>query len=356
MASRPKTDAERRYEAAKAQLAAAEKAVAAAERITSGHPAKITTKRRALDNLRNTIHHADADSNEKANRAQKEANLRSDIAALESELSAAETTLTNARNAVQTARAESTDATNDFQVEQGQFWLDNAVAKRETDEARLGIAKQGQELNERKFAQAEQSRLDAANERVALAEKQGASAQEIERYRAQATAANLRFEWQQRKEMEAAAAERSASEIASSNAGQLDLARLQAEATERLSKLTHGQALEIIKANEIADNSRATVNGEIHRENVTHETNEDIRKAQELLSMAIQRASVDTVNAANLAVINHLLRKDEMTHAHKIAQQSRAEELDSVAADMAEIARWNANPKKLETDLGDDAE
>ena len=75
-----------------------------------------------------------------------------------------------------------------------------------------------------------------------------------------------------------------------------------------------------------------------------------------MMQLAIQKGTADTVNKAKLAFIMSILRKDEMTHAHQIARQAKAEELDSVAADMAEIARWNATPKKPETDLGDDAD
>lgn len=350
----PKTDAERRYGAAQSRLDAAEKAARAAEKITAGHPSKIEAKRRRLRDLDNTISHANTDQNSRANRDQKRADIERDIATLERDLREAESALSSARAEIQSARDESSQAGASFTIERDRQLLDDAAAKRETDEERLKLAKQGQELAERKFAQAEKDKLEAAKSQLALAEQQGASTMEIERYRAKAHAANLQFEYQQKREIAEWEAEQRASAVALTNQGNIDLARIQGDLAERASRLSHGQALEVIKANTVADIERAVAHGEVHRKNVTHEVNEDIRKAWEMLAISTQKGISDTLNAAKLLVLKHYLEKDRMTHALKIGQEAKAEELDSVAADMAEIARWNARPKTLQTDFEDD--
>ena len=348
---RPKTDSERRYEDAQERLAEAENAARAAEHITAGHPTKIEAKRRRLRDLENTIFHADDDQNSRSNRSEKKADLERDIAALESELAEAQTALSTARAAMQSARVDASQAGAAFTYERDRILLDDAAAKRQSDEARLELAKQGHELAERKFAQAEREKLEAAQAQLALAEQQGASALEIERYRAKATAANLQFEWQQRREQAAYEAESRAQEIALTNQGNLELAQLQGELAERAASMSHEQALEVIEANTVADIKRAVAHGEVHRQNVTHEVNEDIRKAWELLAINTQKGISDTLNAAKLLVLKHYLEKDRMSHALKIGRAAKAEELDSVAADMAEIARWNARHQKPTSDF-----
>ena len=144
--------------------------------------------------------------------------------------------------------------------------------------------------------------------------------------------------------------------MALTNQGNLELAQLQGALAERSATLSHEQALKVIDANTVADIRRAVAHGEVHRQNVTHEVNEDIRKAWEMLAMNTQKGIADTLNAAKLLVLKHHLEKDRMTHALKIAQDAKAEELDSVAADMAEIARWNASHKPAQTDFEGDAD
>ncbi len=344
MMVRAKTDSERRYEAAQADLAAAEKAVSAAERITANHPAKIEAKRRQLADLSNTMHHADSDQNSRANRGEKKARYESDKAQLERELSEAQATLADARGAAQTARSRASQAAASFTVER-----DRAVMDAEAQKTELAI--QSHDLAERKFAQAEKDKMEAAKTQLAKAEADGKTTLEVERYRAKATAATLQFEWQQRRELEEYTAKNRASEIALSNSHEIKLAQLQGTIAREHSELSHGQALEIIKANEISDIGRIVANGKEHRLNVTHETNEDIRKAVELMALATQKGITDTLNAAKLLVLKHYLRKDEMSHALKIGQEARADELDSVAADMAEIARWRASRAKPKSDF-----
>jgi len=341
---RPKTENERAYEAAETKRADAEKAVAAAERITAGHPSKIEAKRRALENLDNTMFHAESEQNSRANRHSKKANLQTDISKLENELSEAQSALTTARDALQTARTDATDASNRFDHERNAMMLDDQHRKHEQ-------AERSHDLAERKFALAEKDKLDAAQAQLTKAEAEGKTTLEIERYRAKVTAANLQFEWQQRREMDADAANQRRGEIALANQGQTDLARLQGEIAKSASHLNHEQALAIINANTSADIERATANGQIHRQNVTHEVNEDIRKARELMMMAVQKAGSDTVNAAKLLVIKHLLEKDRMSHAQTIARSARTEGLDELAADMREIAAWNNRSENPQTDL-----
>lgn len=343
---RPKTDSERRYEAAQARLTDAEKAARAAEKITAGHPTKIEAKRRRLRDLSNTMFHADGEQNSRANRGEKKSDIERDIAILESELSQAQTALSSARSEIQSATQEASQAGAAFTIERDRMMLDDAAAKRELDQERF-------ELEKSKFALAEREKLDAAKTQLAIAEKQGASALELERYKANVTAAALKFEWQQKREIAAIEAENRASEITQTNQGNLELAQLQGELAERAATLSHEQALEVIDANTVADIRRAVAHGEVHRQNVTHEVNEDIRKAWEMLTINTQKGISDTLNAAKLLVLKHHLEKDRMTHALTIAQEAKAEELDGVAADMAEIARWNANHKPTQTDFED---
>ncbi|MEO9697236.1 MAG: hypothetical protein ABJO09_00070 [Hyphomicrobiales bacterium] len=341
---RSKTDSERRYEAAQVELAAAEKAVSAAERITASHPSKIETKRRQLADLNNTMHYAESDQNSRANRAEKKARLESDKAQLERELNEAQTTLAEARDAAQTARNHASQSAASFTVER-----DRAVMDAEAQKAELAM--QSHDLAERKFAQAEKDKMEAAKTQLAKAEADGKTTLEVERYRAKATAATLQFEWQQRRELEEYTAQNRANEIAVSNGHEIELAQIHGTIAREQSELSHGQALEIIKANEISDIGRIIANGKEHRLNVTHETNEDIRKAMEIMALTTQKSITDTLNAAKLLVLKHYLRKDEMSHALEIGQDARAEELDSVAADMAEIARWQANREKSKPDF-----
>lgn len=336
---RAKTDSERCYEAAQAELVAAEKTASAAERITASHPAKIEAKRRQLADLNNTIHHADSNQNSRANRGEKKLRFESDKAQLEQELNEARTTLTDARNAARTARTRASQAAARFTIER-----DRAIMDSEAQKAELAV--QSHDLAERKFAQAEKDKMETAKTQLAKAEADGQTTLEVERYRAKATAATLQFEWQQRRELEEYNAQNRASEIAVSNGHEIELATLQGKIVRESSILSHGQALEIIKANEMSDIGRIVANGKEHRLNVTHETNEDIRKAVEMMILATQKGTSDTLNAAKLLILKHYLRKDEMSHALKIGQEARADELDSVAADMAEISRWRADREK----------
>ena len=340
---RPKTDSERSYEAAQARQAEAEKAARAAEKIVAGHPAKIEAKRRRLRDLNNTMLHADGEQNIRTNRGEKKSDIERDIAILENELSQAQTALSSARAEIQSATQEASQAGAAFTIERDRMMLDDAAVKRELDQERL-------ELDKSKFALAEREKLEAAKTQLAIAEKQGASALELERYKANVTAANLKFEWQQKYEIEEFKAEQRAHEVALTNQGNLELAQLQGELAERAANLSHEQALEVIDANTVADIRRAVAHGEVHRQNVTHEVNEDVRKAWEMLAINTQKGISDTLNAAKLLVLKHHLEKDRMTHALTIAQEAKAEELDGVAADMAEIARWNANHKPAQTD------
>lgn len=283
--AKAKTDNERRYEAAKSRLTDAQKAVSAAERITTGHPSKIETKRRALANLENTIYHADSEQNSRANRHSKTSALKGDIAKLEGELSEANTALQSARGEAQAAREAKSQAAAAFSVE-----ADRARLDAETQRTELAV--QSHELAERKFAQSEKAAADAAQAALDKAKMDGQTAREIAQYEAKAKAANLQFEYQQRREMQEFEAANRQHEIATTNQGNLDLARLQGEIAERASVLSHGQALEIIKANEIADVGRIMANGQEHRLNVTHETDEDIRKAVAMMELATDRKSV----------------------------------------------------------------
>lgn len=343
---RPKTDSERRYEAAQARLAEAKMAARSAEKITVGHPSKIEAKRRRLRDLSNTMFHADSEQNSRANRGEKKSDIERDIAILENELSQAQTALSSARAEIQSATQEASQAGAAFTIERDRMMLDDAAAKRELDQERL-------ELDKSKFALAEREKLEAAKTQLAIAQKQGASALELERYKANVTAANLKFEWQQKQELEAYKAEYRAHEVVLTNQGNLELAQLQGDLAERAATLSHEQALEVIDANTVADIRRAVAHGEVHRQNVTHEVNEDIRKAWEMLAINTQKGISDTLNAAKLLVLKSHLEKDRMTHALKIAQEAKAEELDGVAADMAEITRWNANQKPAQTDFDD---
>jgi len=333
-----KTDSERQFEAAKLRLENAQKAVSAAERITTGHPSKIETKRRALANLENTIHHADSDQNSRANRSTKARDLKGDLAKLEQEMSEANSALSSARSEEQTAREDESQSAAAFSVE-----ADRARLDAETQRTELAV--RSNELAERKFAQSEKSAADTAQATLDKARLDGQTAKEISSYEVKAKAATIKFEYQQRREMQEFDAANRQHEIATTNQGNLDLARLQGELAERGSILNHGQALEIIKANEIADVGRIMANGKEHRLNVTHETNEDIRKAVALMELATQKGVTDTLNAMKLLIVKSYLRRAEMTHGLEIAKEARAEELDSVAADMAEIAKWNARQR-----------
>lgn len=341
---RAKTESELAYEAAEIRRTDAEKTVAAAERITAGHPVKIEAKKRALRNLENTMQYSDWEQDNRASRPEKKADLECDLANLENELEEAQSALTTGRTALRAARIEATDASNRFSHERNASLLDAQHQKQE-------LAERSFDLSERKFAQAEKDKLDAAQANLAKAEADGKTTLEIERYRAQAVAANLKFEWQQKREIETEIAGRRSHEIATANAGQLDLAKLQGEIAEIAANLSHDQALAIIDANKDADIERATVHGKIHRENVTHEVNEDIRKAHELLMMAIEKAGHDTLNEAKLLVIKHLLEKDRMSHAQTIAQSARTDSLEELAADMREVAAWNNRLKNPETNF-----
>ena len=346
---RPKTASERGYEAAQARLDEAQKAARVAEKIVSSHPSKIEAKRRRLRDLGNTMFHADSDHNSRANRGERKSDIERDIAILEDELSQAQNALNSARAEIQSATQEASKAGAAFTIERDRMMLDDAAAKRELDQERL-------ELDKSKFALAEREKLEAAKTQLAIKEKEGASTLELERYKANVTAANLKFEWQQKQELEAYKAEHRAHEVALTNQGNFELAQLQGELTERAATLGHAQALEVIDAHTVADIRRAVAHGEVHRQNVTHEVNEDIRKAWEMLTINTQKGISDTLNAAKLLVLKSHLEKDRMTHALKIAQEAKAEELDGVAADMAEIARWNANQKPVQTDFEDDTD
>ena len=152
--AKPKTDSERRYDAAKSNLVAAEQAVREAEKITTGHPSKIEAKRRSLGNLENTMSHADADQNSRANRGVKKSDIANDLAKLERELSEATTTLNNARGTAQTARQEEARAAAAFSVE-----ADRAVMNDSAQRTKLAV--QGHELAERKFALSEKANFNA---------------------------------------------------------------------------------------------------------------------------------------------------------------------------------------------------
>lgn len=336
---KPKTDAERRYDAAKAALAAAEKAASAAERITASHPAKLETLNRRIRDLKNTTFHGTDEQNSRSNRDAKLSDLEGDKAKLEAELTEARSALRSARGAAQTARQEESQAAAAFTMQADRARLDAETKRTE-------LAVQSHELAERKFAQSEKAAADAAQATLEKARQDGETAERISNYEWKAKAAQLQFEFQQRREMQAIDAENRASEIAATNQGNLDLAQLQGQIAERASQLNHGQALEIIKANEISDIGRIVATAEQHRLNVTHETNEDIRKAVEFLQHATQKGASDTMNAMKLLVLKSYLKRQEMREAQKIAREARAEDLDSLAADMDEIARWNEQKRR----------
>lgn len=325
---KPKTDNERRYDAAKDTREEAEKAAQAAERVTTGHPPKIESKRRQLRNLKNTISSANDEQNSRSNRHSKKIDLEFDLDILENELRAAKQTLSNARAATQIAREDEVQAAAAFTIERDRALLDN-------NERKL-------ELDEQKFALAEREKAETAKTRLEEARLKGANDKEILLLEAKATAAQTVFEWQQRFELEAKEANNRTHEIS-----------LQGDIAEKTSKLNHDQALEVINANEVSDVARIVATATEHRKNVTHEINEDVRKALQMLPVRLQEGTADTLNAAKLMIIKHYLHKDDMSHTLKIGQHVRNEEIKNVAADMAEIAKWNSRSKTPKSNLDD---
>ena len=327
---RPKTDAERRYDDAKERLTAFEKDARDAEKIVTGHTAKIATLRRRLSDLERTILQSDSDQNYRANRHAKQGRLAADIKKLEEELLEAQAALSSARDNIRNVAAKASQAGADFTIERDRALLDDAAEKRQMDRERLV-------LDKRKFAVAEREKLDAAKTQLALAEQQGASAMELERYKAHVHAANLKFEAQQQRELEAFRASNDRA-----------LAQLQGQLSERASALHHAQSLEVIDANTLADIKRAEANGRVHRMNVTHEVNEDIRKAWEILTMDTQKGIAEATNKAKLMMLEHRLKKDFETHKTKLAREGRAQDLEGLARDFQDISDWKDDAENEE--------
>lgn len=330
---RAKTHSERSYEAAQAQQKQAEKDAQTAQRAISSLTYKLEAKRRSLRDLENAERHGTAEQNDRANRGSKIADLRRDIEHLERELSQAEQAAASAGLEADSARTQASEAGAAFTVERDQKILDEAANKQDMQREKL-------ELDKQKFALAEKTKLDDAKQKLALAEQQGANAMEIERYRAKVEAAKMQFEWQQKRELAEWEAQQRTHETALANQGALALARIQGDIAKDASLRDHEQALEVIDASALADIQRAVADGEIHRENVTHEVNESIRKAFEMLAINAQQSSTEMLNAAQLMVLKHHLAKDFETHKHNLAREGRTDDLAELAADYQRAAQW----------------
>lgn len=336
---RAKSDTERRHEEAQEKLAAAEKAEREAQKIIDSCAAKILTKRRSLDNLKTTMASADADSNSKANRYTKQSNLESDISGLETDKSNAESALAEAREGARLARAEASTAASAFSLEANRTRLDY-------DAQRTEIAIRGQELHEKKFAQAEKAAAEAARAKLEEARLAGESAERIAKLEREFKAASQRFEWEQRIAENERNIEARLVEIDRATAGQLNLAQLQGQIAEQKSAGDHARDLERVEANTQADVTRIRTTAEEHRKNVTHEVNEDIRKAFEMLAINAERAGLETMNAMKLMVLKHQLDKNFETHKTKLAREGRNDDLAELAADYQLASSWIKQQEK----------
>lgn len=333
MLMRAKTDAERRHEAAQAELAAAEKAEREAQKTIDAMAGKILSAQRSLDNLNTTISNANADSNAKANRYKKKANIESDKNGFETTKSAAESALTEARERARLARAEGTAAASAYSVEADRKRLD-------AEEQRTEIAISSHELQKQKFAQSEKAAAEAAKAKLEEARLNGASAERIAQLEREFRAASQRFEWEQTFELESVKIDAELEKIDRTNAGQLDLAQIQGQIAEESAKLHHVQNLETIDANTQADVTRIRTTAQEHRLNVTHEVNEDIRKAFEMLSINAEQDGFKTMNAIKLLIVKHQLDKNFETHKTKLAREGRGDDLAELAADYQTAAQW----------------
>lgn len=336
---RARSDAERRNEAAQQKLTAAEKAEREAQKIIDSSSGKLLTKRRSLDNLKTTMSSADADSNSKANRYAKQSNLEADINSLETDKSNAESTLTDARERARLARAEASAAASAFSVEADRKRLDAETQRTE-------IAVSNHELQKQKFAQTEKAAEDAAKAKLEEARINGASAERIAQLEREFKAASQRFEWEQTFELENVRIDAELAKLDRATAGQLDLAQLQGQIAEEKATGDHIRDLERIEANAQADVTRIRTTAEEHRKNVTHEVNEDIRKAFEMLAINAERAGLETMNAMKLMVLKHQLDKNFETHKTKLAREGRSDDLAALAADYQTAANWIEQQQK----------
>lgn len=113
----------------------------------------------------------------------------------------------------------------------------------------------------------------------------------------------------------------------SATSGQLDLSQLQGQIAEEEAALDHVRNLGVIDANTQADVTRIRTTADEHRKNITHEVNEDIRKAFEMLSINAEEAGFQTMNAIKLLIVKHVLDKNFETHKTKLAREGRSEDL-----------------------------
>lgn len=328
-----KSDAERRHETAQAELAAAEKDEREAQKIIDSCAGKLLTKRRSLSNLKTTMSSADADSNSKANRYEKQSNLESDIRALEAEKLKAETALAEARERAVLAREEASVAASSFSVEADRKRLDAETQRHE-------LAVQSHELAERKFAQTEKAAAEAAKTKLEEARIAGASAERIAMLEREFKAASQRFEWEQTFELENIRIDAELAKLDRTTSGQLDLAQLQGKIAEEKAALDHERNVAIIEANTQADVTRIRTTAEEHRKNVSHEVNEDVRKAFEMLSINAEQAGFETMNAIKLLIVKHQLDKNFETHKAKLAREGKGGDLAALAADYARASQW----------------
>jgi hypothetical protein len=335
-----KSDAERRHDVAQAELAAAERAEREAEQIITSSSGKILTKQRSLSDLKNTVSRADVDKNSAANRYAKQSRLESDIHGLEADKSNAESAQTEARERTRLARAEASDAASTFSVEAHRKRLDAETQRTE-------IAVSNHELQKQKFAQTEQAAVEAAKTKLEEARLSGASAERIAKLEREFKAASQRFEWEQTFELESVRIDGELAKLDRAASGQLDLSQLQGQITEEKAALDHVRNLGVIDANTQADVTRIRTTAKEHRKNVTHEVNEDIRKAFEMLSINAEEAGFQTMNAIKLLIVKHVLDKNFETHKTKLAREGRSEDLAELAADYQIAAQWISQQQKV---------
>lgn len=328
-----KSDAERRHEAAQAELAAAEKAGREAEKVIASCAGKILTKQRALRSLKNTISGAERDKNSAADRYAKEADIDGDISRLEAKKSDAESTLAELREKIRSFRAEASKAAAAFSVEADRKRLDY-------DAQRTEIAVRGQELKEQQLVQAEKTAAEAAKTKLEEARIAGASAERLARLEMEFKAASQRFEWEQRIAESERSIEARLVEIDRAAAGEASLAQLQGQIAEEKAATDHVRSLGIIDADTEADVTRIRTTAEEHRANVSHEVDEDIRKAFEMLAINAEQADFETMNAMKLMVLKHQLDKNFETHKSKLAREGRSDDLAELAADYKLASQW----------------
>lgn len=336
---RAKTDVERRHETAQAELAAAEKAEREAQKTIDAMAGKILSAQRSLDNLNTTISNADADSNAKANRYTKKANIESDKNGFEDTKGAAESALTEARERARLARAEGSTAASAYSVEADSKRLDAETQRTE-------IAVSNHELQKQKFAQTEKAAAEAAKTKLEEAKLAGESAERITRLEQEFRAASQKFEWQQTFELEEMRIDAELTKIDRTTSGQIDLTQLQGQIAEEKAALDQVRTLEVIEANTIADVTRIRTTAEEHRKNVTHEVNEDVRKAFEMLSINAEQAGFETMNAIKILIVKHQLDKNFETHKTKLAREGRNKDLAELAADYQTAAQWIEQQEK----------